>query len=515
VATPVLTRNFEKGRGSFHPFTYSIGLPGTLQEAIGNAPAYPLPQPVSDEMMAQLVTTLTFAHEALRLAQYTSCSFGLRTLRRSLIALHYLEKRHWEQPIGTKLLQKVTDGTADDLDRRMLIRILSFLEAAQQLRLSVESLSEPPLMEGDALCVDFEPWTAYFHLRVADAEHPNVFETREGRHKWAAELDRIGVQIHQLPVLYHGRADGCVALTFNAAALMEGYALMYELNSLHNALGRQVHEMLESVVPSGTEYLASAEYALRSGACNLSNFVLTVEILTDVALMYDPFILFNSPSVEKPSAGQVPDQLPGVTFLHACEAAKRLRPITEYDPDDLRRYYRELCRELGFPSPKEMAQKAHEVVSSLQRQIPSGSDTSVWLAGAIEMHAAALEVRLQDPELFPVHLATGEGIFDVLTRCGSHVSIYHIDELEPTSTFPEANRTKSWCENMDLLMLHSLLVDCFVADRIDCPLKKGDPFWCQSATGAAGDLCAFQIDGRTIGECLVDVFERRYGLARC
>jgi hypothetical protein len=75
----------------------------------------------------------------------------------------------------------------------------------------------------------------------------------------------------------------------------------------------------------------------------------TLSACIDIALMYDPFVLYSATLLDKPEPHQVPDRYPGETFIEACEAVKR---IGAFDPDSTTysKYYEALCTEMKLPS---------------------------------------------------------------------------------------------------------------------------------------------------------------------
>src|ERR1051325_3839762 len=102
-----LSRHFQE-EGEFSPFTYTVGLESSVQEAFASARDYPLKQPVDDATFAQFARSLTLIHESVHAAQFFTTAFGLRTLRYTLILLKRLrEGNAWQLP----LLQTLFDET--------------------------------------------------------------------------------------------------------------------------------------------------------------------------------------------------------------------------------------------------------------------------------------------------------------------------------------------------------------------------------------------------------------------
>jgi hypothetical protein len=479
---PGLARSVAVREGRFNPFTYSIGLDLPYRESLAAAQDYPLQQPLSDEAVSRFNTFVTFLHEAGHLAQYVSTSFGLRTLRRTLIALRYLaESPGWDLPVGHTLLARAASWS--DHDRRALHRFLAFLETFDQLRLHVEALDDPG---DDELVQTWRPWSAHFFL---DPDNDP-----RARSELAATLRQQGVLIHRLPHISVRRVGRYENAVVNAALLMENHAVLTELNQVYNATGMAADSLEEllQLAPRGHGYTAAIEYALAIGACDVRNLLPTVAVCIDVALMHDPFVLYDAPSIEQPAPGQHADQHPGERFIEACRAATAVRGIAEHS--DVARFHNDLCQAMGLPSPDWMAARASEVANTLRSNVADGT----WLGAAVELHARGLEVRLGRAGSFCVDLLASDGIFDVIDRCVDHLSFFDLRSRQPT-----AFRS----QDVDLVTLHSLVFQALDQPRIDCPLKQGDPFYCDSALAGPNTLCVWEN-----GECQLDVFERLCGL---
>ena len=463
---PDMARSLATREGRFNPFTYSIGLDLPYQESLAAGLAYPLQQPLSDETVARFNASVTFLHEAAHLAQYVSCSFGLRSLRRTLIALRYLAERPgWDLPVVGSLVERL--GKLSDYEQRALHRFLAFLEAFDQLQLHVETRDEPG---DDELLLTWWPWSAHFFLLAPD--DPGAWPGL------AADLHKRGVLIHRLPHIATRRSGRLENAVVNAALLMENFACLVEFNQVINATGTHADSAAElfDLVPSGHGYTAASEYALAVGACNLSTLLPAVAVCVDVALMYDPFVLHDAPSIEQPTRNQHADRLPGHTFIEACEAAATIRPVEGIA--DVARFYADLCETMGIPPPEWMAARAGEVAERLLSELEDPKAT--WLGGAIELHARGLSERLKRPATFCFDLLTSDGIFDVIDRCLDHASFFNLRSRQP-----QLFQT----QDVDLMTLHRLVFQSLTQERIDCPLKQGDPFYCDSALAGANTLC--------------------------
>jgi hypothetical protein len=483
---PGLTRRFTaRKRGGFYPFTYSIALRGSVTEALGSAQSYPFPKPVSNEMMQKFESMLTFWHEAAHLSQYVSSAFGLRALRRSLISLRYLkEGGPWQLPVGRWLFDL---PERNDHQNRAMGRFLNFVDTIDQLQLHVDQADEMPDPSGPPVQLFWEPWSPYLFSGV-DRDF--------------LQFQRETIPVFRQPHVWLRKENNPESVMLNAAALMEGFALLVELNNIYNALGLDTdsREELAQIASSGNEYIAALQYGLGRGSFTEATMIPVLTTCIDIALMYDPFVLYNSPNLEMPGPEIPPDQYPGETFVLACSAAGHITPPRDWD--DLGRFYAALCDYMNLPSPEWMAMRAHEVASNLLSSRGDAPLENVWLGAATAMHLTALEQRVRNPRTFAGNLVTTDGILDVVERCVPHISFYNLRNHEPEGSYHH------YAKNIDLLSLHSLILQAITQPRIDCPLKKGDPFFCPSALSGPDELCVFPLVDGDQRECLVDVFEQ-------
>jgi hypothetical protein len=484
----ILHRRFAKGGGSFGPFNYAIGVDGSPIEAIKSAQDYPLQSESSGNAHTRFLASLTFWHEAAHLSQYVSTSFGLRGLRRSLICLRYLiEGVHWPLPILSRYERGGFPEGCSEHEIKALGRFLNFLDTFDQLRIHCSALD--PMSSGVGIRADAVPWSPWLF-------YGGFFEKSGDERRDLLKDLNIPILNQILITSSDGKEASQVVL--NAAAIMEGFALATELNHVVNALGFDRAEEVFNFLPKGSEYVAALEYGLSSGAFTLRNMLVPYAICADVALMYDPFVLFDSPNLEQPSNGQPPDQYPGQTYIAACQAAAQLESPRSSEREELERYYRELCLRMGLPTPEWMATRAHEVAVRLLRTVDTPLTT--WLGKAMIMHEKGLELRMRSPCSSAVGLMTSNGILDVVEACRPYVSMYDIRSRQPEHFDPSC---------VDILTLHNLMFASMRDTSITCPLKLGAPFECHSAGKGDNTLCVFKNhDGVKIGECLVDLFEK-------
>ena len=292
---------FEEGQ--FSPFAYSIGLECSVQESAEATQAYPIPEPVSDETLAQFLRSLTFFHEAIHLCQYISTSFGLRTLRFTNILLSRLSKgKRWKLPIAQSLLDRLEELSPEE--GNCYEACLLFLDAMYQVQLDHSARPTEPGDIETGITVEFLPWSP--HLFQVEQENP------EAREKYVEALRGAGIHLRKLPRLRAVHSKGAYQIVLNAAALVEGYAIIGELNHIHNALNLFPDEAI-ALLPPGNEYHVLLTYLLQDGLCSWDVLMPTLAICIDAALMYDPFVLFNVPWDVADAQGRY-DQYPGETF---------------------------------------------------------------------------------------------------------------------------------------------------------------------------------------------------------
>jgi hypothetical protein len=193
---------------------------------------------------------------------------------------------------------------------------------------------------------------------------------------------------------------------------------------------------------------------------------------------------------------------PGEIFIMACDAAKKIRPIRNEDQQEYDRFYYDLCSALGFPTPEWMASRAYEVVMQIIANVGDDIDDK-WLGKALRMHSAGLEYRCKYPTSLPIRLMTTDGIFDLVEACESNLTFYDLRTRAPHLLHPK---------NLDLLSLHTLIVQAITSEHIECPLMHGVPVICPSATADAQHRCAWQIQDGGISRCLADLFVEYAGL---
>jgi hypothetical protein len=479
---------FEQGR--FNPFTYTVGLESSLDQSEAAVQNYPIQLPLTEDVLKQFIRSLTFFHEANHFCQYVSTGYGLRALRNTLICLRNLEREtQWHLPIFQNLADQFRTGSLSEAQQRTFEGILNFLDVADQLRLHQGA----GLLQGAgnaSVAVGYLPWSPHFFFMVADTEGSNSEEVAE-------QLRGVDANVRRLPFLLFHSGPSSYQIVLNVATLLECAAVLCEINHVSNAL-RVSHEETMQFLPPANEYHAVMAFALRNGYCTPRTMVLTLGVCIDAALMFDPFVLYNVPW-DTPDAEGRRDQYPGETFLQVLEASRSVDPIVRADEAEISRFYRAVCKEAGLPPPDWMAQKSLEVADRLAVQ-KTGPD--VLLANALEGHRNALQYRCERPDSFPLNLPTTEGIYEVLGRAKGALSFYNLRTRQPDHFNPR---------KIDAITIHSILVQAFSERRIQCPLKMGHPFFCNSAQHDSNTLCVWHIGGER-RECLVDILERQLGL---
>jgi hypothetical protein len=483
-----LTEHFHE-EGRFSPFLYAIGLETSLRESEEALQEYPIPEPISSETITQFIRSLTFFHEASHLCQFVSSGYGLRTLRVTIVALKNLTRgKSWQLPIATSLFQRIKQLSPDEM--RTLEGSLIFLDTIDQLRLHQFPYPFDPT-QPPSIIVDSLPWSPHF-FQLED----QGFESRQ---RFAKHLNGIGAHVRKLIRLTVNTRPQSYQLIVNGAALMESFAVVVEMNHIYNAFGASASEML-SLLPPGNQYHALTLYLLEKGLVSAETLILTMSVLIDGALMYDPFVLYNVPWDVADDEGRH-EQYPGETFMMLCEALRTTAPIREATKKEIARFYKELCKKAGIPDPDWMAQKSYEVAETLLAKAPW---EKALLGRALKAHRDALKFRCDSGSAsFPLFLPTTKYINKLLGLALPTVSFYNIYTRQPEGFDPR---------KIDAITIHSILLQAISESRIDCPLKQGDPFLCESSILDPNKLCVFLV-GNERYECLLDIVERQFGLS--
>ncbi|WP_157235611.1 hypothetical protein [Methylosinus sp. LW4] len=462
-----------------------------MLEAEASMQPYPITQPISIEVRNKFSTSLTFFHECAHFSQFISSSFGLRTLRYTLICLRNLStKRGWPLPIFQNLHSRLESLSEDE--KTMYGHCFMLADAMDQLSISQNFDPLKKCLSGLTVSVRMEPWSPHFSITPADRESIEKDE-------FIKFLVSIGAHIKKIPIIEVATEDGLAQIALNAASLMEAYAVVCELSHLQNALRCDLAEAL-NYLPEGNEYWAVILYVLQSGFCRLDTLLPTLSVCIDIALMYDPFILYDVPwdIVDEQGRG---DCYPGETFVTVCNALPKLRPIESAEPAEIERFSKELCACVGLPSPTWMADKAFAVADNILKQLPW---ERALMGGALKAHRDALKIRRDiGASIFPIELITTGGLNRIVSRARQSIVFYNLHTKQPDIFVPRA---------IDCITVHSILMQAIFAPAIRCPLKFGTPFFCPTAASDPNHLCVWKLPDRKV-ECLVDILERQFGLS--
>ncbi|MET0396980.1 MAG: hypothetical protein ABW277_09180 [Longimicrobiaceae bacterium] len=475
--------------GRYSPFTYTIGLRSSILDAEASIRSYPLPNPLSNEDLSEFLRSLTFFHEWAHLCQFLTTAYGLRVLRYTIVCLRNLSRcESWQMPIVSTLLNRLTALSAHEMTT--LEGALIFLDAMDQLRLDVSSVSTPPMEPRNVIDVEFLPWSPHFI--------PIAHQSLQRHRDFAEEMVNRGTHIRKLPVLHFRTAKGEYRIVLNVAVLMEAYAVLVEMNHIYNALGLSAEEVF-TLLPKGDEYHVLIVYMIYMNYCDWSNLLPTLGVCIDAAMMYDPFVLYDVPWDVSDEQGRG-DQYPGETFLTICGALRNTAPITEHTPEDTSRFYKELCANAGLPAPEWMATRSSEVANSILNQ-SRWQDT--LMGCAVKAHADALNFRCDTGAAFPHFLPTTGWLNEFVQLAGPAVSFFDLGTRQPNLFDPR---------KVDAVTVHSLLLQAFVSSDIQCPLKEGDPFYCPSAGLPHASECVWRHEGGT-RECLLGTFIHAFGIS--
>lgn len=473
--------------GSFRPFCYAVGLEASPSASLKGIQKYPLRHPESISTLKAFGKSLAFVHETTHMAQYLSSAAGLRSLRGTLTCLSYLfQRRDWQLPIFEFLARRARRRELDEFQEQAFLRFLIILDLVDQLRIQVGERSlEKPLSDLQAY-IYWEEWSPHLPFLLVD-------ETKS-REEILEKIDKMGGLVRKIPHIRirHGNVETDVIL--NVALLMEAFAAIAELNHLHNAFQDQLTvQELYDIIPKSIPYVAPLIYALEMGACTITNLA-SFAICIDLALMYDPLILFGSDYWDKPEDGGMPDCYPGETFVRACKVSGEIKAIS--CPEDVPRFYKDLCKALKMPSPRSMAKRTFDVAKKMLARNPN---PNAFLRKALAAHCDCLYLRLESAEEFPKRLATCDGILDALEVGESCLTFFNLRRKKP-EIFD--------ARKVDVLTLHNIVWQMLTRGRIDCPLKYGEPFFCPYGSKNPSVVCYVRTDfGAQV--CPVYVLENR------
>ena len=472
--------------GRFEPFLYTIGLEASLDESAGSIQNYPIPLPVSDEKIAQFIRSLTFYHEATHLCQFVSTAYGLRALRFTLICLRNISRQiGWDLPLAAKLAKKFPDLSENEWS--MWNGCLNFLDISNQLTIKAET-SVVDMSDTERMQISYHSWSPHYYAKfegLSTAEFEKLLKAN-------------GAHIRKLPQLMFRKSSVEFTVVINGALLMENFAVLVEMNHIENALGLS-YEKIYDLLPKGNEYHCLIAYMLESGLCSWFNLIPTLTVLIDASLMYDPFILYNVPWDAIGDDGKA-DQYPGETFMILCEALKKTSPIQVGGAAEIESFYKEVCLNAGLPDPDWMAQKSLETISTLIGKQP---DEKALMHEAVQAHYRALKLRVEKGcGEFLYYMPTSDHIIDLVELSIPAVSFYNLTTHQPDRFDPQ---------KIDLITIHSILFQAITQPKIECPLKMGNPFFCESAVSPSDKLCTWKHEfGRS--ECYVDILEKKYNL---
>lgn len=502
MVSPELSRkiaNHLQEKGKFLPFTYSIGLESSLYESLNSVQNYPLSNPDNEEQFELFIKSLTFFHEATHLCQYTGTSFGLRALRFTNTCLSNLSKqKKWQLPILPVLQKKWLNNDLTLVEQKLFEGVLNLLDVQDQLTLHHYKVvnENGPFIElkdnPEYIVVMSGPWNPYFFLCEQD---------NESRLKFAQTLRKEGVYIRKLQRLIFYNRPEIHEVVINSALLMETFALLVEINHIGNAIDSTWKEIYE-LLPRDSRYYWLIEYLLQSKVCELKTIIPTLSVLIDASLMYDPYILFNTPwdTVDQEGRG---DSYSGETFIRLCDAIKKTKKIKNGGPVEIGNFYKELCTNSGLPDPDWMVQKAFEKAETLftkNNELLEKTKQKPLLYNAYKSHYEVLKFRLNEGcGNFLWKLTTSQYIFDIVEILLPSSNFYNISSNQPDYFDPS---------NVDIATIHSLLGQMLTENNIQCPLKMGYPFYCHSATRPPNKLCVWEDNI----ECLLDILENQFEL---
>ncbi|WBO86851.1 hypothetical protein [Hymenobacter yonginensis] len=466
-----------KRRGVFHPFSYAIGLDGEFDEFEDALQRYPIAQPYTHESIEMLGKSMSFIHEYAHLMQYLSTSFGLRCIRSTIITLNRLSKsKRTSIPVINNNFASETSNYED------LSRYLFYLECIDQL--SIHKKTTHSITHNELPILWLELWNP-FHNTVISEDN----------------INRISLYLNNnitskyLPHLLYYEKGRVVDVIVTAAILMEAFAVLAEANNIGNAFNQEVDLLfILGIVPEEAEYTSLIAYAAKIGMLKF-NSIIPLMICIDIALMYDPFILFNINTLVNNNTDGIADEYPGMIFFNACNEAL---DCSFESFNDVKQFYSNICDKMKIPPPEQMAFMAHERAENIYK---TTSDETL-MGYAFRMHVALLKARRDDPYHFFSKIIRSDSIWDLLDLIYKDATFYSIADKKPLGEF---------FFKLDTLTAHAIIKQLLLNKRLDCPLKYGIPLRCPNAGQKWSTVCSWKHNNKEY-DCFVLVVENILGI---
>ena len=484
-----------KVHGTFTHQAYAIGLLEPLNEVLANLPAYPL-DTGDAEGMRRFHSALVLYHETTHYAQFVSTAFGLQMARMTNIcATRLMQHGPWQLPV----LDHLDDADGEDVDRFFAFKYLIESVQSREQRYPV-----PPGVAADSVTL------------IGRRSSPSFYLVPEDDPQSLAAIAASGSQLHADYHVLRGIGNGMVSdVALNTAALMEGYAHATEMNHVANALG--MDRLMARIDAYPPIYTAAMAAYLMVYELPVPYMILNLAALIDIALMYSPHILYNIGPCHRLDHGGDRYRMPADIFIEACAKARSVEPIGDHAPAEVQRFQDAVCRAMNVPTTAEMVRLCLERLAKIGLRTRNDCDrvfldaTPMHPLKAFALHWLALDYRQKHQEGFCVEMFKTDRLIEILEPARRHITFFDLRTRQPHEFHPG----RLYYSSQSALVWATLH-----ARRLDCPLKRGHPYFCPNGGSSHDQLCVFhgnEDEAKRSGmaleqECILDIFERTAGL---
>lgn len=486
--------NLRQIDGSFSPIVYAVGVKEDPTLTMTKVPKFPVNNDEFEHYYKILRPHRTLVHEISHLGFYLSTLWGYRLMRSINIFHGYLCEKSFTLNlplVSMDWLSILSDlkGPKFEMVNRFLTRLLHFIEAINEFRpQELKTRSEISLSK-------LEVYVEKSLYAPISFMYPNTFNNESA----LRYINHIPREIHHL-IFDNGTTKQIFYI--NSGLILESMGRLSEIYQIWSMNPNSKKINLTDLLFSESEitkYTALPFYLLHQNICNPETLLTTFYILADISLNYELGILqsdTNTITYHNEMKNSPVEQLPGATFIKLVEAAKEVGPIQNFS--DIKEYYDALTNSLSMPSI--------ETILKIGRQVMKSKREFMKVSLPYKMHYRFILKRKSRLYDYPLRLIKTKNIAKTMILSRDLLTLYNIDSGTPLSVFPP--RIKE-------LVLPQVLSQVVFSDEIECPLKKGVPFFCHSQNGKYDELCAFKFtDNNQVFECPADDLAMQYSLQR-
>jgi hypothetical protein len=269
--------------GVFYPHMYALGLSTSLEETFESFRDYPVDDKTFLTIRESFNSCLTYFHEINHLALYTGTLWGARIMRSFFIVIKALSKHNIFNNEGSNITLPYIKMNLKEIlsDDYLFQRILFFIDGFYQLHTTPFINHDSIILEENELIRIQDVFTAPICAFL-----PNLINSQD-------LIKRTNHIPKKIPVLHIKYPEHTCSVPITLSLLLENAAKVTEyhhLSSLNPKLG--AHESIELLFNTFNEYTILLHYLLYSGICTTQNLFLTYSVLVDIALNYEPTILY-------------------------------------------------------------------------------------------------------------------------------------------------------------------------------------------------------------------------------